>query len=113
MERNLRLPKSLSSAYRRAFRFKDGILTFKIISGPASNAVPEGPPLFKITTYVVQCSQRQYNRRRAEIDEAAWSALYSTKSCPFDPPRNGNIAAKVINHYGDEVLKVYFIQSAR
>jgi adenine-specific DNA-methyltransferase len=44
---------------------------------------------------------------RAEIDEAAWSALYSTKSYPFDPPRSGKIAVKVINHYGDEVLKVH------
>jgi hypothetical protein len=44
---------------------------------------------------------------RAEVDEAAWSALYSTKSYPFDPPTSGKIAVKVINHYGDEVLKVY------
>jgi adenine-specific DNA-methyltransferase len=28
-------------------------------------------------------------------------------SRPFDPPSTGKIAAKVINHYGDEVLKVY------
>ena len=44
---------------------------------------------------------------RAEIDEAAWSALYSTRSFPFDRPETGKIAVKVINHYGDEVLKVY------
>jgi adenine-specific DNA-methyltransferase len=44
---------------------------------------------------------------RADIDEAAWSALYSTTSRPFDPPSTGNIAVKVINHYGDEVLKVF------
>jgi adenine-specific DNA-methyltransferase len=44
---------------------------------------------------------------RAEIDEAAWSSLYATKSRPFDPPKAGKIAIKVINHYGDEVLKVY------
>ena len=44
---------------------------------------------------------------RAEIDEAAWSALYSTTSYPFDRPAGGKIAVKVINHYGDEVLKVY------
>jgi adenine-specific DNA-methyltransferase len=43
---------------------------------------------------------------RAEINEAAWQALYSTKSLPFDPPKTGKIAVKVINHYGDEVLKV-------
>jgi adenine-specific DNA-methyltransferase len=44
---------------------------------------------------------------RAEIDKAAWSALYSTKSHPFDPPKTGKIAVKVFNHYEDEVLKVY------
>ncbi len=44
---------------------------------------------------------------RTEIDEAAWSSLYSTVSRPFDPPKTGKIAIKVINHYGDEVLKVY------
>jgi len=44
---------------------------------------------------------------RAEIDEEAWSSLYSTESRPFDPPETGKIAIKVINHYGDEVLKVY------
>jgi adenine-specific DNA-methyltransferase len=44
---------------------------------------------------------------RAEIDEAAWSAIYSTTSRPFDPPETGKIAVKVINHYGDEVLKVF------
>ncbi len=44
---------------------------------------------------------------RAEIDEAAWSALYTTQSMPFDAPKTGKIAVKVINHYGDEVMKVY------
>ncbi len=45
---------------------------------------------------------------RAEVDESAWSALYSTKSRPFPAPEKGKkIAVKVINHYGDEVLKVF------
>lgn len=44
---------------------------------------------------------------RAEIDEAAWASLYSTTSQPFDRPTTGKIAIKVINHYGDEVLKVF------
>ena len=46
---------------------------------------------------------------RAEIDEAAWSSLYSTVSRPFDKPESGKIAVKVINHYGDEVLNVFEI----
>ena len=44
---------------------------------------------------------------RAEIDEDAWASLYSTRSRPFRRPETGKIAVKVINHYGDEVLKVY------
>ncbi|RIK46773.1 MAG: site-specific DNA-methyltransferase [Chloroflexi bacterium] len=44
---------------------------------------------------------------RAEIDEAAWAALYRTTSRPFPRPATGKIAVKIINHYGDEVLKVY------
>ena len=43
---------------------------------------------------------------RAEIDEVAWASLYSTVSRPFPRPTSGRIAVKVINHYGDEVLKV-------
>ena len=44
---------------------------------------------------------------RADVDEAAWSALYATTSYPFEKPSTGKFAVKVINHYGDEVLKVY------
>ena len=46
---------------------------------------------------------------RAEIDEAAWSSLYSTVSRAFDRPETRKFAVKVINHYGDEVLKVFKI----
>jgi len=46
---------------------------------------------------------------KAEIDEAAWRSIYSTKSRPFEVPKSKKIAVKVINHYGDEVLKVYQI----
>jgi adenine-specific DNA-methyltransferase len=44
---------------------------------------------------------------RAEVDEDAWATLYSTRSRPFPKPTTGRIAVKVINHYGDEVMKVY------
>ncbi|HSZ57713.1 MAG TPA: site-specific DNA-methyltransferase [Tepidisphaeraceae bacterium] len=50
---------------------------------------------------------------RAEINEGAWSQLYSTTSRPFPKPKSGKIAVKVINHYGDEVLKVYPIGSKK
>ena len=44
---------------------------------------------------------------RAEIDADAWATLYSATSRPFPRPRDGVIAVKVINHFGDEVMKVY------
>jgi adenine-specific DNA-methyltransferase len=44
---------------------------------------------------------------KAEIDEEAWSSLNSDTSRPFDKPRSGRIAVKVINHLGDEVMKVF------
>ena len=44
---------------------------------------------------------------RAEIDPDAWASIYQTRSRSFPPPTTGRIAVKVINHYGDEVLKVY------
>ncbi len=44
---------------------------------------------------------------RAEIDEAAWETLYRDTSRPFARPRDGRIAVKVINHFGDEVMKVF------
>jgi adenine-specific DNA-methyltransferase len=46
---------------------------------------------------------------RAEVDEAEWAKLYSARSVPFDAPVRGKVAVKVINHYGDEVLKVYAV----
>lgn len=44
---------------------------------------------------------------KAEIDPDAWATLYSDTSRPFDKPKNGRIAVKVINHLGDEVMKVF------
>jgi adenine-specific DNA-methyltransferase len=44
---------------------------------------------------------------KADIDPEAWESLYSATSRPFPRPESGKIAVKVINHYGDEVLKVY------
>ncbi len=44
---------------------------------------------------------------KADIDADAWATLYSTESRPFDKPATGRIAVKVINDYGDEVLKVF------
>ena len=44
---------------------------------------------------------------KAEIDADAWASLHSDISRPFDRPESGRIAVKVINHLGDEVMKVF------
>jgi adenine-specific DNA-methyltransferase len=44
---------------------------------------------------------------KAEINEEAWSSLNSDTSRPFEKPKSGRIAVKVINHLGDEVMKVF------
>jgi adenine-specific DNA-methyltransferase len=44
---------------------------------------------------------------KAEINEEAWATLNSDISRPFDKPKSGRIAVKVINHLGDEVMKVF------
>ena len=44
---------------------------------------------------------------RAENDEGSWQTPYSTVSRPFAAPKAGKTAVKVINHCGDEVLKVF------
>jgi hypothetical protein len=46
---------------------------------------------------------------RAEVDESAWASLYSTTSRPFNPAKTKKIAVKVINTYGDEVLKAFAV----
>ena len=44
---------------------------------------------------------------KAEINQEAWETLHSDTSRPFDKPASGRIAVKVINHLGDEVMKVF------
>jgi len=44
---------------------------------------------------------------RAEIDAEAWASLNGDTSRPFPKPKSGRIAVKVINHLGDEVMKVF------
>ncbi len=46
---------------------------------------------------------------KAEIDEDAWSTLYRDTSRPFARPDTGRFAVKVINHFGDEVMKVFAV----
>ena len=47
---------------------------------------------------------------KAEINEETWATLNSDTSRPFDKPPSGRIAVKVINHLGDEVMKVFRVE---
>jgi adenine-specific DNA-methyltransferase len=47
---------------------------------------------------------------RAEIDADTWATLNSAVSRPFPIPKSGRIAVKVINHLGDEVMKVFRVE---
>ena len=73
----------------------------KQLAGGDSFSVPD-PPLRR-----GRALREAKRALKAEVDEAACFAPYCTRSRPFDPPKTGRIAVKVINHYGDEVLKVY------
>ena len=47
---------------------------------------------------------------KAEINEEAWASLHRATSRPFPKPESGRIAVKVINHLGDEVMKVFRVE---
>jgi adenine-specific DNA-methyltransferase len=47
---------------------------------------------------------------KAEIDPDAWESLHSDTSREFPKPKGGRIAVKVINHLGDEVMKVFRVE---
>jgi adenine-specific DNA-methyltransferase len=44
---------------------------------------------------------------KAEIDQEAWESLHSDTSRPFPKPKSKRIAVKVINHLGDEVMRIF------
>lgn len=46
---------------------------------------------------------------KAEIDPEPWASLHSDTSRAFDKPKSGRISVKVINHLGDEVMKVFTV----
>jgi hypothetical protein len=49
----------------QSLRIEKDLVSFRIVTGPASNTAPKGLLLFQAVTYVVNCSQRQFNRGRA------------------------------------------------
>ena len=42
-----------------------------------------------------------------DIDREEWESVAKTTSRPVPLPKTGLIAVKVINHFGDEVMKVF------
>ena len=46
---------------------------------------------------------------KAEIDEDAWENLCSDVSRPFPKPKSSRSAVKMINHLGDEVMKIFAV----
>ena len=44
---------------------------------------------------------------KLQLDLEEWSKLNSTESIPFEIPKSKKNALKVINNFGDEILKVY------
>ena len=59
------------------------------------------------TSIARRSRSRKRKALKAEINEEAWSTLNSDTSRPFNKPESGRIAVKVINHLGDEVMKVF------
>ena len=92
---------------------------FMVFGEPAIQVTVRGVDVYDPTTQQIRshstddiaCADQPYEKLKralkANVDEAAWSAIYSTTSRPFPKPKTGKIAVKVINHYGDEVLKVF------
>jgi adenine-specific DNA-methyltransferase len=99
-----------------------GVDVFKPQTGEVVSAGPEGIACWFIDTDYNEESffvrhayflgqndpyQALKTSLRAEIDQEAWSSLHSAVSRPFPKPTTGRIAVKVINHLGDEVMKVF------
>ena len=99
-----------------------GVDVFKPQSGEIESSGPEGIACWFIDTdyneesffarhaYFLGASDPYKALKttlKAEIDAEAWESLHSDVSRLFDKPKTGRIAVKVINHLGDEVMKVF------
>ncbi|EDM72168.1 DNA methylase N-4/N-6 [Roseobacter sp. AzwK-3b] len=71
----------------------------------AFKAPPLGPSIGIVMVAEVPYKQLK-TTLKGEIDQEAWDSLKRTISRPFARPKSGRIAVKVINHLGDEVMKV-------
>jgi adenine-specific DNA-methyltransferase len=103
----------------------NGVDVFRPQSGEVESSGPEGIACWFIDTdyneesffvrhaYFLGASDPYKSLKttlKAEIDESAWESLYSDTSRAFDKPTSGRIAVKVINHLGDEVMKVFSVE---
>ena len=103
----------------------EGVDVFKPQTGEVVSEGPEGIALWMIDTdyneesffvrhaYFLGASDPYKALKvtlKAEIDAEAWESLYSDTSRPFPKPKTGRIAVKVINHLGDEVMKVFGVE---
>ena len=101
-----------------------GVDVFKPQTGEVASEGTDGIALWMIDTdyneesfFVRQCYFLGANdpykalktTLKAEIDEDAWTTLNSDMSRPFAKPASGRIAVKVINHLGDEVMKIFSV----
>jgi len=99
-----------------------GVDVYDPTTGDVRSQGPEKVALWMVDTdydgesfFVRHCyftgGQDPYKRLKtalkADIDPEAWETLYSTVSRPFPRPESGTVAVKVIDDYGDEVMKVY------
>jgi len=113
----------------RHFVFNDQGITNETAEGrrPSEHLVPIAQPSKRkgaqLAILTPDLMERRANHliNRIRSDVALWRraghpnvtpttrapSLYRTVSRPFAPPATGKIAVKVINHYGDEVMKVY------
>jgi adenine-specific DNA-methyltransferase len=120
-EPDIKIDKLKSGMIRVAIK---GVDVFKPQSGEIESGGPDTIALWMIDTdyneesfFVRQAyflgANDPYkalkNTLKGEIDEEAWSSLRSDTSRPFPKPAAGRIAVKVINHLGDEVMKVFSV----
>ena len=117
------IPVEIGGIHTEQFRVKiNGVDVFHPNTGEVRSDGPEGIACWFIDTdyneesffvrhaYFLGANDPYKSLKttlKAEIDEEAWETLKSDISRPFDRPESGRIAVKVINHLGDEVMKVF------
>jgi hypothetical protein len=102
----------LSNPFCRALRLQSRNHIPKPATSRSSDASKDGDSFFVRHAYFLGGKdpfERLKAALRAEIDEDAWATLYRTESRSFARPKSGRIAVKVINHHGDEAMRVFSV----